>query len=104
MPVICRDYGTGRLSGVEIDMSAGEIWGFQEGKVRSVTVFRDCEEAQSAADSGSARPEALEDPDRLRLYTGERDLRIGIGSIQQTRLDEHGAARLRPGRDQRILP
>ena len=46
--VLCHNFGTGKRSGVEIDMSAGEIWGFREGKVSSVTVYRDCEEALEA--------------------------------------------------------
>ena len=69
--VICHNYGTGRLSGVEIDMSAGEIWGFLEGKIRSVTVFRDCREARKRRGSGSASPEALGDPDRLCAVAAE---------------------------------
>ncbi len=77
--LICHNYGTGRLSGVEIDMSAGEIWGFLEGKVRSVTVFRDCEEARSAAGLWVSQPG-------------------GPGGPGPT------LRRLRPGRDQRILP
>ena len=49
--VICHNIGTGKRSGVEIEMFAGEIWGFRDGKISSVTVFRDCEEALEAAET-----------------------------------------------------
>src|SRR5919108_2880602 len=36
--VICRNIGKGRRSGVEIEMIAGEVWGFRDGKIASLFV------------------------------------------------------------------
>lgn len=57
--VICHNFGTGRRSGVEIDMFAGEIWGFGDGKIRSVVLFRDCREALEAAGLAGALPASV---------------------------------------------
>jgi ketosteroid isomerase-like protein len=49
--VICRNMGKGRMSGAELDMVAGEVWGFRDGKIASLSVYRDKAEALEAARS-----------------------------------------------------
>ena len=46
--VVCRNVGKGRRSGVEVEMVAGEVWGFQDGKIASLFVYRDRKEALGA--------------------------------------------------------
>jgi ketosteroid isomerase-like protein len=47
--VVCRSVGKGRRSGVEVEMVAGEVWGFREGKISSLFIYRDKSEALAAA-------------------------------------------------------
>jgi ketosteroid isomerase-like protein len=47
--VVCHSSGVGKHSGIEIDMHAGEIWTFGEGKITSMVLYRDRGEALEAA-------------------------------------------------------
>jgi ketosteroid isomerase-like protein len=47
--VVCHSRGQGRRSGIEIDMHAGEIWAFREGKIAGMVLYRSRQEALEAA-------------------------------------------------------
>ena len=47
--VIFRNRGRGKRSGVEIDARTGEIWGFKDGKVSELILYRNPQEALEAA-------------------------------------------------------